>query len=408
MRAGAKSVLEGYLLIKISGNRVERFFHLCTNRNILLWNICPDENGVYHCFIRRTDFLTIRPICRKTKTKVRIIKRYGFPKYLQRYRQRFIFLIAFFGMIYGVYTGSTYVWNIEIVGNSYISDENVLRFLEENDIGLGTKLNSVDTDKLELAIREHYAQIIWSSAYMDGTSLVICVKEQIKNEKPSSYDSDTGVDLVASKNAKIASIITRKGTPCVVAGDEVAAGDILVSSKSDIYDDNGEVLCSLYQYADADVIGYVDYYYSKTIPIKSLLSVNTSDTKKVYFIRFFDHYFCFPNNKVPYEEYYFLEKCTQCKLSGNFYLPIYWGSTEYVKREPGYYILAEERAKQIAREDFNNFLKELEENGVSIIDKNVMIEEMGNCYEVSGHVYAKESITKECPVDIPPDLEEEE
>jgi hypothetical protein len=39
----------------------------------------------------------------------------------------------------------------------------------------------------------------------------------------------------------------------------------------------------------------------------------------------------------------------------------------------------------------------LEENGVSIIDKNVMIKEAGDFYEVSGHVLALEPIAVEIP-----------
>jgi similar to stage IV sporulation protein len=96
-----------------------------------------------------------------------------------------------------------------------------------------------------------------------------------------------------------------------------------------------------------------------------------------------------------------IENTHQLRLIGNFYLPIYWGTREYGKRESAYYILAEETAKQTAKDDFLYFVEELEENGVSIIDKNVMIEESGNCYEVTGHVLALEQIAVTDPVEIP-------
>jgi similar to stage IV sporulation protein len=378
------------------------------------------------------DFWKLRPICRKTRTSVRIERRFGVPKYYKKFRKHLIFFGAFCGMLFGVYRCTTYIWNIEITGNSYLSDENLMRFLKEQGIVPGIGRTTVDTDALELLLRQSYAQVIWSSAYVDGTSLVICIKEQIKTDekvsaagtsdaagisagtgeaelsgKADSLDEESACDLVASKNAAIASIITRKGTPCVISGDEVLAGDLLVSAQCDIYDDNGEVAYTLYQQADADVYGYVDYTFSESLPIQSLIEMDTDEISTNYFVRIFDRYICLPHNASPYEEYYSIENTHQLRLLGNFYLPVYWGIREYGKRESGYYLLAEETAKQKAAEDFLRFIDELEENGVSIIDKNVMIENAGNCYEVTGTVRALEPIAISAPIEIPPVLEEE-
>jgi similar to stage IV sporulation protein len=422
VRARFASVLRGYLTIRVCGYGAERFFRLCTNRGIVIWNLCRLGEDSFRCCIDMPDFLKLRPICRKTKTRVRIEKRFGMPKYTKKYRNRLIFFAAFFGMMFGVYRCSTYIWNIEITGNSYLSDENLMRFLKEQGIVPGTDKKDIDTDALELLLRQSYAQVIWSSVSVDGTSLEICIKEQIKTEggvydgSPSDNadqsiaagtdaadisDDDSAANIVAAKNAVIASIITRKGTPCVVSGDEVLAGDVLVNAQCDIYDDNGEVMYSLYQQADADVYGYVDYTFSESLPIRSLIALDTINTSTNYFVRINNRYFCFPHKESPYEEYYLIENTHQLRLIGNFYLPIYWGTREYGKRESAYYILAEETAKQTAKDDFLYFVEELEENGVSIIDKNVMIEESGNCYEVTGHVLALEQIAVTDPVEIP-------
>lgn len=409
MRADTKSVLQGYLYVEFVGNRLERFLHLCINRGMTLWDLDVSPNGGFCCYMRIPDFLKLRPICRKTHTRVLIRKRYGWPVIYKKYKNRLFFVLFFGVMIALVWQCTLYVWNVEVIGNSYISNENIVHFLDENHIGYGTKIAKIDTDALELALRENYSQIIWSSAYVDGTSLVIHVKERIKNEeKTVSTDAKTaGVDLIAQKNARIASIVTRKGTPCVVAGDEVHTGDVLVSSKVDILDDSGEVSESIYQHADADVMGYVTYVYGEDIHMDQVIAVNTQAEKEVAFISVMGNRFRFPNIKPLYEEYYCLETYHQMKLFDNFYLPVFWGTQKYVKRETGYYRMAKEKAKVIAGEHFQNFLSELEENGVSIIDKNVMMIEADNCYEVSGTVYALEPIGIENTVELPP-LQEEE
>jgi similar to stage IV sporulation protein len=238
----------------------------------MLWNLRQREDGNYCCNISLQDFPKLRQICRKTKTRVRIEKRSGVPWYCKRYKKRLIFFLAFLGMMGGVYRCSKYIWNIEISGNSYLSDGNLLRFLKEQGIAPGIECADIDTDALELLLRQSYAQVIWSSAYVDGTSLVICIREQLKTDEAVAA-AEVASDLVAAKNATVASIITRKGTPCVVAGDEVLAGDVLVSAANDIIDDNGEVMYSLYQQADADVYGYVDYYFSESLPVRDFVTV---------------------------------------------------------------------------------------------------------------------------------------
>jgi similar to stage IV sporulation protein len=408
MRAAGAGVLRGYLTLRVRGYGVERFFHLCTNRGIRLWNLSSCGDGTFRCCIEMRDFGKLPPICRKTKTWVRIEKRHGLPVRCRKYRSRLLFFLAFFAMLGGVCRCSDYLWNIEITGNSYLSDETLTRFLKEQGIVPGMKHAEIDTDALVLALRQSYAQVIWSSAYVEGTSLVICIREQLRAEQSGQGADESGAsDLVASKNARIASIITRTGTPCVVAGDEVLAGDVLVSAESDILDDNGEVMYALYQQADADVYGYVDYYFSESLPVRSLAAIDSGDSSRSVFLQLGGVTLTFPHNKPQYEEYYSISQTKQLRLLGSLYLPVCWGTTEYVRRETAYALLAAETAKNIAKEDFLYFISELEENGVSIIDKNVMIEEVGDFFEVSGHVLALEPVAETSPTEIPPVSEEQ-
>ncbi len=59
-----------------------------------------------------------------------------------------------------------------------------------------------------------------------------------------------------------------------------------------------------------------------------------------------------------------------------------------------------EEAKSMALENFNQFLADLEENGVEIMDKNVMIESMNENYRIYGKVKVCESIIKQKPTEI--------
>ena len=54
----------GYVHVKLTGYAPERFLNLCGNRNILIWNLKPCENGYTFC-ISVDAFRQLKPILKK-------------------------------------------------------------------------------------------------------------------------------------------------------------------------------------------------------------------------------------------------------------------------------------------------------------------------------------------------------
>lgn len=73
-----RKYLSGYLKIQIFGYSPERFFNLCSHQKIDLWDMNVNLR-TYEMKISVKDFLKLKPIIRKTKTKVKVVERYGFP-----------------------------------------------------------------------------------------------------------------------------------------------------------------------------------------------------------------------------------------------------------------------------------------------------------------------------------------
>jgi similar to stage IV sporulation protein len=63
-------------------------------------------------------------------------------------------------------------------------------------------------------------------------------------------------------------------------------------------------------------------------------------------------------------------------------------------------MLTKEQVKQLALTHFSQFLSELEENGVRIVDKNVMIEQIDKNYHIYGQVKGCEKITTLVPTEM--------
>lgn len=80
----------------LTGYSPERFFNLCGNADIVLWKIEPAEDG-YTFFVSLPAFRKLKPMLRKSGTRVTILKRVGVPFLLYRYHAHLLsYLIKFF------------------------------------------------------------------------------------------------------------------------------------------------------------------------------------------------------------------------------------------------------------------------------------------------------------------------
>ena len=75
--------LRGYLKIRISGYSPERFLNLCKHKEIEMWGLEANSN-TYEMFMTVKGFRKLKPILRKTKTRITILERYGV-EYDERY-----------------------------------------------------------------------------------------------------------------------------------------------------------------------------------------------------------------------------------------------------------------------------------------------------------------------------------
>ena len=144
--------IRGYVYVHLTGYAVERFLNLCSNRNILLWDLKPASDG-YYFYISVQGYKNLKPILKKTRTRARILKKYGLSFQLFRYRKHKIYAcgIALCGVL--LYLCSGYVWNIEVLGNSYLSEDTIVTFLQSKHAGFGSRKSGIECEALEEALR---------------------------------------------------------------------------------------------------------------------------------------------------------------------------------------------------------------------------------------------------------------
>lgn len=259
----------GYVRISLCGRQVSRFLNLCSKNGIHLWRVSYDLEQNLRACLRLRDFYDIKPYLRKTKTRFKIVSKKGFPFWCYKHpRMKWFFVILFLGICLGLYSFN-FIWNIEIKGNYKISEIEIMDCLTQNDITVGKKREDVDCTYIELQLRERFEDLGWVSVYFDHTNLCVELKESLYGELAEQDEStESSYHIISNKEAVISSIITRAGKALVKKGDEVQVGQVLVLGQCEIFDDNGEIKDVLSFPADALIYGDVVYEFS--IPLSEI------------------------------------------------------------------------------------------------------------------------------------------
>ncbi len=394
---------KGYIRIRITGYSTERFLNACSHRGIILWGLEP-KGRAYEMNISIPGFRKLKPIIRKTGTKVSIVERFGLPFFLHKYRKRKMFFAGALLFAALIFLMSRYIWNIDIKGNLTYTDETLLKFLKTREVENGMRVSEVDCARIVKDIRKEYDDIIWVSASIQGTRLIIQVKENedtipAMDEAAENPDQEKPTDIVADRDCVITRIVPRNGIPMVSEGAEVKTGDVLVSGQVPVMDDAGTVIAYQYHESDADIqgrtvieyqdemdLGYEEkeYYYDK----KTHLPLE----KNEYFLKLGRYTLEFGNIRNQYRawEMYGYEK--QLCIAENFYLPISYGKKTARPYESGEIKYSKKELQQRLSRKFQQYCKDLEKKGVEIIENDVKI------YTGSQKAEAKGRLTVQMPI----------
>ena len=375
--------IKGYVSIKVWGYSTERFLNLCGNHDILVWDI--ENHGDYYTMkVSIKGFFELKSLLRKTGTRASVLRRYGLPFFVPKMKKRKIFVLGLLVcLLFWIFTGF-YIWDIKIEGNYSLTEDVLMDYLETQGVHTAMKKKDLQIEELEMQLREEYDIITWASLRIDGTTLVIQIRENEltnndydgqseTNAAEPGEDAGSGKDIVASKDGVIVYMITRKGVPQVAVGDTVEKGQILVSGAVPVYNEDATVRRYQYYEADADIM----ITYEKSLSVQRQTAWQEKEysgrEKKILLLGFRDKEWNLSAGKVGYETYDVSGEKKQVQLLDHLFLPVFYG-VKYA-REYSYVpkIHTEEEMQQIMEEEWNKILQTLEEKGVQIIEKNVTI-----------------------------------
>lgn len=222
--------IKGTVEVEIEGFFTERFINLCKINNIKIWNLKTIVSGVVRFCIAIKDFKKLKPIARKTKCKINIISKKGLYFKFFKYRKRRLAFVLIFLFIAVSILSTTFIWDVEVTGNSYISTEKVYEALKEAGLYEGKSKINLKTKKVINSLRVSLSDIAWVGIEIDGTQAHVKIVEKTKLPEDAIAENSIG-DIISNKSGVIEKIVVENGTPILSVGDYVEEGRILIEGK---------------------------------------------------------------------------------------------------------------------------------------------------------------------------------
>lgn len=355
--------LIGYVRVIVEGYYIERFINICTNNNILIWNLKREKNIRLYLNIGINDFRKLSSICKKTKCRVKIESKHGIPFLLNKYRKRKIFVALLVTIAASIFLSSHYIWNIEIIGEDGYEFENIIQDVNEAGLKVGKIKSKVDTKDVIDKLRLKRDDLAWAGIELKGTNAI--VKLVKADQSPNIVDESEYCNIVANKSGLVTKISAQNGTAQVKEGDVVQQGTVLIQGIME-----GKYTEPRYVHATGEIQAKVWYTKSKKFFLNQEETVKTGKEQKKYGIKINNFKIFFPKRLSKFELYDTIENEKKLKLFSNLYFPISVITEthqETIKKPKTY---TEEEVIELGKQELEEQLENEISNKENILRKN--------------------------------------
>lgn len=356
--------LLGYLTISIEGYYIERFINICKSNKIAIWNLKRDKDIKLYLKIGINDFKEACKIAKKTRCKISIVSKRGFPFLLNKYKKRKIFLLLLILLAFLIGISSNFVWNVDIREEKGHEIENIRQDVANAGLKIGELKAKVNTKEIINQIRLKRKDIAWIGIELKGTNAIVKIVKA--DEKPDIIDESDYCSIVSDKAGVITKINAQTGTANVKVGDTVNNGDVLINGWME-----GKYTGIRYVHAKGEVEAKVWHTKSKKVLYNSTERKETGETENKYSIKFDKFQINFNKRVSKFKIYDTISSESKFKMFSDFYLPISIvkdTNKEVEEVEKKYTV---EEAKNVGIKELQEELDNEIENKENIVNKNI-------------------------------------
>lgn len=270
----------GYVSFKAVGGFPENFLNRVNKKGINLWDLKKFSGDLYAKVLTAQHEILLNE-AKKENSEIKIIKKYGFPVFLAKYKGRLGALLGVVSFVLMIHVFSLFIWSINVSGNKSIPSEEIVSAMKEFGVGVGTKKSAVDSSVVKQLIMSKLTDISWISLNIKGSCLNVCIKEKIKS--PEIVKEGSPCNLVATSEGQIERMEVYKGSACVSDGDAVIKGQILISGAT-VNETGGTNISE----ADGKVFAKTKRKLIEKVKLRQLFSSDDGKPVKKYKINIFE------------------------------------------------------------------------------------------------------------------------
>jgi len=197
-------------------------------RSFAVWEIKSKEEFCCEIAVKRRDAAKIKSQAEKKGFKVKAVKNTGLFCFAEKVIKRPGLTLGLAILIMAIYASSLFVWDINVIGNENVSDEDIKNNLRKIGLCEGVLKSRIDPG----SIRNRYiisdSRISWMSVILYGTTANV---EVIESEIPKVSNDEAEIcNIVAERDGIIERVDAVRGQSVVERGQIVSKGELVVSA----------------------------------------------------------------------------------------------------------------------------------------------------------------------------------
>ena len=266
------NLVKGEVTGRVESGFPERVLNLCAEYGIVFWDLNWASPVEFTFTMTRQDWKRLRRLSKRIDCGMTAVGWKGTPFFLGRIRRRYGLWVTLGVCTALLFWGSFFIWDFEIEGNETVSQQEILRALDNYGIGFGTYGYDVDSSELRNHILLEIPELSYIAVNVRGCRAYVQVRERIP--APEIISKREPGNTVAAKDALVTAIQPWDGEKMVLPGTTVKAGQLLISGV--VQNDVGGVR---YLRGMGKIYGRTWYHLQCRVPLTVREKVYTGEEK---------------------------------------------------------------------------------------------------------------------------------
>ncbi|MGN0164725.1 MAG: sporulation protein YqfD [Lachnospiraceae bacterium] len=373
----------GYYSVKIEGNNIKRLFKACISKNIRLENLYFSNTTIF-ADVNRYDYSLLEELSNKTCSDLIILDEHGLPSIVKcLFCHKYYVLLTLIILFIFMYLNTRLI-SFDISGNSYLTEETIIKQLENYQVKKYSDIRKINCAELEEIIINNNPVIKWCSIYTRGNILYVLLDEEPEKNQTKAEQSE----YCSLVYGTVKNIYIRSGYPLVQPGDSVCPGDILLTGEipiSNIYD---EVIGTRTVIPDCDI--EIDFYSQSQIiqPYVSSVRIYNGEIKKGFEISLYGNKLFSYLPSISYETCDIIRENVDLNIF-DFSLPLSLITYRVYNVSLQDVSYSYETAEKMLSDKFDVICSSYINSGYTILDEECNFSSTGNCLVLNYKIHAE-------------------